>query len=212
MRLPILVLAPVFAACAAGDSTDDDPRDTLASPQRATLAAGESKTTVHASIRRPDGVHGGEADLLVASGQLVVHVEREPDGHDQLVLDELRVAYQDVVLPPAYFHDGQVLTGIEVRLERPLAMAARVTARGVVWGNATADLRLDWDLRVDGQPYGLAPQSLEGLDLELIVSAQDGALRADLAVFRDGLMWTWADDVITLADATLITSAYGGID
>lgn len=212
MRTYLPVLASVLAACAAGEGAVDDPRDLLASPQRASVAASESKTNVHASIRRPDGIHGGDASLLVKEGQAVVRVDRGPDRDDRLVLEELRVAYQDVVLPPAYFDGGQVLTGIEVRLERPLEMRARTSAGGAVWGVGTTELRLDWDLRVDGEAHGLAPQTLAGLDVELIVSAPDGALRADLAVFRDGLMWTWAEDVITLSDAVLITTAYGGID
>ncbi len=212
--LPVLasVVTSGLVACASSEGGVDDPRDLLASPQRASIAASESKTNVHASIRRPDGIHGGDASLLVKEGHAVVRMDRGPDRDDRLVLEELRVAYQDVVLPPAYFHDDQVLTGIEVRLERPLEMPARASASGVVWSSGTADLRLDWDLRVDGERYGLAPQTLAGLDVELIVSTPDGALRVDLAVFRDGLMWTWAEDVITLSDAVLVTTAYGGID
>lgn len=212
MRSFLPVLASVLAACAAGEGAVDDPRDLLASPQRASIAASASKSNVRASIRRPDGIHGGDANLLVKDGHAVVRVDRGPDRDDRLVLEELRLAYQDVVLPPAYFHDGQALTGLEVRLERPLEMPARTSARDVVWSAGTTDLRLDWDLRVDDEAHRLAPQTLAGLDVEIVVSASDGALRVDLAVFRDGLVWTWAEDVITLSDAALITTAYGGID
>jgi hypothetical protein len=127
------------------------------------------------------------------------------------VLDQLRIAYQDIVLPPAYFHDGQVLSSIVVQLEQPLEMRVQSTGAGAMLASGATDLRLDWDLRVDGVVSGLAPQTLPAFDVELVVSTDD-TLRVDLSLFRDGVMWTWAEHVVTLGDAEVVTAAYGGID
>lgn len=198
-------------ACAAGGGDGDDPRDVLGSQRRATIAPVESKTEVHASIERPDGVHGGSAQLQLQDGHVVLHVDRGPDDDDRLVLDELRLAYQDIVLPPAYFHDGQILSGVVVQLDHPLEMRVASTGAGAMLATGATDLRLDWDLRVDGEAYGLAPQKLATLDVELVVSRGD-ELRVDLSLFRDGVMWTWAEDVITLGDAEVVATAHAAID
>jgi hypothetical protein len=202
----------MFAACAIGAGDDDDLRDPLGSAQRLTIVPAESAASVHATIRRADGVHAGEAQLAVRDGHLVVHVDRGPDDDDRLVIDELRLRYRDIVLPEAYFHDGQVLTGITVRLERPLALPASRATDGARWASATADLQLDWDLTVDGQAHGLAPQTLPALGLEPIVSDDAGALRADLGISHPGVVWTWAEDVITLGQPHAQLTATTGID
>jgi hypothetical protein len=206
-----VLLAALVPACAVGGGDGDDPRDVLGSPRRATIAPVESKTEVRASIARPDGVHSGGARLQIKEGHVVVHVARGPDDDDRLVLDELRITYQDIVLPPAYFHGGQVLSGVVVQLEHPLEMRVQSTGAGALLATGATDLRLDWDLRVEGEAYGLAPQQLPAFDVELVASSDD-TLRVDLSLFRDGVMWTWAEHVVTLGDAEVVTTAYGGID
>lgn len=196
LHLPAILLVSALAACAASDADDSD----LAFPQHVTIVPGATKTVVEASAVGVDGVVTGDASLPMRGGELVVHVEPAPDGGDLLVIDELRLAYEDVVLPTEFFHQGQKLTGIAASLDEPLGMRAVRTVDGVVWGSATTDMTLAWSLRIDGDDHRLLSQTLPGLQLELVMS-DEGTRRADLEVIRPGMMWSWADVV-----------GFGGLD
>lgn len=195
----------VLAACATGDGDvpDLEPR------QRLVIDPAATKTVLEASIVAADGKHAGVASLPMRGGDFVVHVERAPDGEELLVLDDMRLVYEDVVLPPAYFHQGQILTGIVAVIPRPLLMRAVRTIDGVVWGAAKTDVRLAWNLRIDGEDHHLLSQTLPELEFELVMSADGGRLRADLSVLRHGVMWTWAN-TITLGELEVQAVAFGG--
>jgi len=208
LHLPAILLASALAACATGKSDESD----LTFPQHVTIVPGATKTVVEASAVGAHGVVTGDASLPMRTGDLVVHVEPIPDGGDLLVIDELRLLYEDVVLPTEFFHQGQTLTGIVASLAEPLAMRAVHTDDGVVWGAATTDVKLAWNLRIDGDDHRLLSQTLPGLQLELVMSDDEGAHRADLEVIRPGVMWSWAD-VLGFGELDLhATATSGAID
>jgi hypothetical protein len=211
--LHVFLFASALTACATCEGVDDAVGDRLGQPQHMTIAAHDAKISVHGAIRRSDGVHGGTADLGLRGGHVVVHLDRDPDGRDRLVLDELHLACDDVLLPPAYFPERQVLTGILARLEQPLIIPAVRASDGVVWAPGKTDLRLDWELLIDGELVPLGAQTLTEIDVEVVVSGDDdGALRADVALFRSGVMWSWLGDVLTLAELVVVVDASPGID
>jgi hypothetical protein len=207
----LFLVAAGLVACATGDGDSDGPLGEVGVSRRATMAQGETTTLVRGTVRTADGVHVGEALVEERTGMIAVHRDVGPDRDDRLVIDELDIAYGDVALPSAYFQRGEVLTGISVRLERPMGFRAQGSADGLMWTSGKIDLRLDWSLRIDGESHPLLSQPLDQLDAEVVVSDDEEGLRVDLSLLHPGTVWMWAD-VLTLGDVDVRATAYGSID
>jgi hypothetical protein len=211
MRVTLLLVAAGLVACATGDGEFDGPLDEVGVQRRATMEQGLTTTLVRGTVRTADGVHAGEALVEETGGEIIVHRELDPDGDQRIVVYELTIAYLYIPLPVEYFHEREALTGISVRLERPMSLRAQGSADGVLWMSGRLDLRLDWSLLVDGDVHPLLSQTLSQLDTQIVVTDDERGLRVDLSVLHPGAVWRWAD-ILTFGDVDLRATAYGSID
>jgi hypothetical protein len=134
---------------------------------------------------------GAEVELAVAGGEVALRATA--DG--LLVVERLEAFFEDVhvpaeIVPPA----GVRLTGLLVRIERPLVVAPVEGPRGLTV-IAAVDLVAEWAVDLGGGAVAeLRPVRLRELPVSIDVGRDGlGRVQLRLVAFRDGEFWQWAE-------------------
>jgi hypothetical protein len=199
--LLLLLIALTTGACAADDEGVPPDRrlslrERLATPQSFQLDHHTGTVAFDAALDRGAYVDKATVELALTGGELVAFVD--PDG--VLELEELDIRVADAT------YGGIHLTDIHLLVTEPgVRLATEWQEAGdVVHGTVDADWTLRWAIANDaGRVYPLGDQRLRDLSLWLMIFDDGHHYRFELAAWKAGVVWTWAD-LVEFSDPLLL--------
>ena len=207
-RITMAGFAAVLALTGCATQVDSPDPGPLAAAVRDQLAAsptldinGEDSLVRVTTVLSGDAEGPIRSELALQQGSLTVGVT---DDGDVELLD------MAVELPDMDIHHGRIdLTLTNLRLSLTDAVVGQtVWVDGAAHAEVLAELELSWSLlQDDGSAWPLEPQRVGDVILDVdVTSRADGALEADLAATRLGLLYSWSG-LVELRDLDLVLTA-----
>lgn len=192
-----------ITACVDPSEAPLSVRDRLDSGEAQLLAlTAESGGSITAKRRTSDGWASGTAALSVSHGELTLIAGK----HGALSIDHLALDLGPVELPRSLLGYEAQLTDIHIRSGRPTASATKWTGDDLARVTAQLPLELTWSLTIRGEPSPLGAPRLPPVPVNLVLTGDADALRAELTARSPGVLWSWAD-LLKLEDLTLFVTA-----
>ncbi len=207
MRYGLLLLL-VSSACNSdvADPTQLPPasvRERLEGLTRLQVDAAPSGGAITAERYVADGWLGGLVNLQVENGELLV----SSDAPGALTVDGMQITIKPLRIPPGVFggRDAQ-MTHVRIDLKNELRAPARWISDDEVHLEANLDLKLSWELTLDGSPVSLGSPKLPLVPVEIVLTGNGEHVSAELRAHAPGELWSWAG-LVKLSELQLVVGA-----
>lgn len=192
-----------LAACTSNAAAPESVRERLeSSATELAITTGDSAGSITAQRRGAAGWVAGTVDLTVESGRLVTSA----DARGSIAIERLSLDLGPIRIPRSVLGYEAQLTSVHLEAMRPAGVVTSWSGDDEARTTAEVELELTWSLTIDGETSPLGAPRLPAVPLELVLTGDGSAVRAEVNAAAAGMFWSWAD-LLKLEDLTLSLAA-----